>query len=73
MKVPPDMSDKLLLSSWGLPKPVLEKYQCLGVTRMFEWQAECLTLGKVLEGKNLVYSGKYLISFSCSYKFIFIN
>uniref|UniRef100_A0A4W4EB21 DNA polymerase theta n=1 Tax=Electrophorus electricus TaxID=8005 RepID=A0A4W4EB21_ELEEL len=59
--------DKLLLSSWGLPKPVLEKYQSLGVKQMFEWQAECLTLGKVLEGKNLVYSaptsaGKTLVS-----------
>ncbi|KAG9334256.1 hypothetical protein JZ751_008344, partial [Albula glossodonta] len=41
---------------WGLPKPILDRYRSLGVTRMFEWQAECLTLGKVLEGKNLVYS-----------------
>lgn len=57
MAVPTDQSDKLLLSSWGLPKPVLEKYQSLGVKQMFEWQAECLTLGKVLEGNNLVYSG----------------
>lgn len=55
---PADQLDKLLLSSWGLPKPVLEKYQSLGVHRMFEWQAECLTLDKVLEGQNLVYSGK---------------
>ncbi|XP_048838928.1 DNA polymerase theta [Brienomyrus brachyistius] len=67
MNIPPDKSDKLLLSSWGLPKPVLERYQCLGVTKMFEWQAECLTLGKVLEGKNLVYSaptsaGKTLVA-----------
>ncbi|XP_009293682.1 DNA polymerase theta [Danio rerio] len=64
---PADQLDKLLLSSWGLPKPVLEKYQSLGVHRMFEWQAECLTLGKVLEGQNLVYSaptsaGKTLVS-----------
>ncbi|XP_073680299.1 DNA polymerase theta [Garra rufa] len=64
---PADQLDKLLLSSWGLPKPVLEKYQSLGVQRMFEWQAECLTLGKVLEGQNLVYSaptsaGKTLVS-----------
>lgn len=57
MAIPSDQSDKLLLSSWGLPKPVLEKYQSLGVNKMFEWQAECLTLGKVLEGNNLVYSG----------------
>ncbi|KAK1788284.1 hypothetical protein P4O66_016732 [Electrophorus voltai] len=67
MAVPADQRDKLLLSSWGLPKPVLEKYQSLGVKQMFEWQAECLTLGKVLEGKNLVYSaptsaGKTLVS-----------
>ncbi|TSQ12710.1 DNA polymerase theta [Bagarius yarrelli] len=67
MAVPADQSDKLLLSSWGLPKPVLEKYQSLGVKRMFDWQAECLTLGKVLEGNNLVYSaptsaGKTLVS-----------
>ncbi|CAM4668380.1 unnamed protein product [Leuciscus chuanchicus] len=64
---PANQSDKLMLSSWGLPKPVLEKYQSLGVQRMFEWQAECLTLGKVLEGQNLVYSaptsaGKTLVS-----------
>lgn len=58
MAVPTEHSDRLLLSCWGLPKPVLEKYQSLGVKRMFEWQAECLMLGKVLEGKNLVYSGK---------------
>ncbi|XP_060747500.1 DNA polymerase theta isoform X2 [Tachysurus vachellii] len=67
MAIPADQADKLLLSSWGLPKPVLEKYQSLGVKQMFEWQAECLTLGKVLVGKNLVYSaptsaGKTLVS-----------
>ncbi|MGH0187478.1 UNVERIFIED_CONTAM: hypothetical protein FKN15_025297 [Acipenser sinensis] len=57
LAVPADQSEKLLLSSWGLPKTVLEKYKSLGVVRMFEWQAECLTQGRVLEGKNLVYSG----------------
>uniref|UniRef100_A0A3B4C9X6 DNA polymerase theta n=1 Tax=Pygocentrus nattereri TaxID=42514 RepID=A0A3B4C9X6_PYGNA len=67
MAIPADHSDQLLLSSWGLPKPVLEKYQSLGVKKMFEWQAECLILGKVLEGRNLVYSaptsaGKTLVS-----------
>nr|XP_012294203.1 uncharacterized protein LOC105707733 [Aotus nancymaae] len=49
--------DKLLLANWGLPKAVLEKYHSFGVKKMFEWQAECLLLGQVLEGKNLVYSG----------------
>ncbi|MGH0157782.1 UNVERIFIED_CONTAM: hypothetical protein FKN15_034396 [Acipenser sinensis] len=67
LAVPADQSEKLLLSSWGLPKTVLEKYKSLGVVRMFEWQAECLTLGRVLEGKNLVYSaptsaGKTLVA-----------
>lgn len=27
---------------------------------MFEWQAQCLTVGQVLQGGNLVYSGKKL-------------
>ncbi|XP_064321633.1 DNA polymerase theta isoform X1 [Phalacrocorax carbo] len=67
VNVPEDQADKLLLASWGLPKAVLEKYHSLGVVRMFEWQAECLMLGQVLEGKNLVYSaptsaGKTLVA-----------
>lgn len=69
---PADQLDKLLLSSWGLPKPVLEKYQSLGVHRMFEWQAECLTLDKVLEGQNLVYSGKKNTLLITNIVFIFI-
>uniref|UniRef100_A0A8D0DFQ0 DNA polymerase theta n=1 Tax=Sander lucioperca TaxID=283035 RepID=A0A8D0DFQ0_SANLU len=61
------VSEKLLLCSWGLPKPVLERYQKHGVTHMFEWQAQCLTVGQVLQGGNLVYSaptsaGKTLVS-----------
>ncbi|XP_009868767.1 PREDICTED: DNA polymerase theta-like, partial [Apaloderma vittatum] len=67
VNVPEDLADKLLLASWGLPKAVLEKYHSLGVVQMFEWQAECLMLGQVLEGKNLVYSaptsaGKTLVA-----------
>lgn len=27
---------------------------------MFEWQAQCLTVGQVLQGGNLVYSGEEL-------------
>lgn len=56
--VPDDNSDKLLLANWELPKTVLEKYHGLGVVRMFQWQAECLMADQVLEGRNLVYSGK---------------
>ncbi|CAM2097262.1 unnamed protein product [Caretta caretta] len=67
MNIPDDQADKLLLASWGLPEVVLEKYHSLGVVHMFEWQAECLMLGQVLEGKNLVYSaptsaGKTLVA-----------
>ncbi|XP_009699119.1 PREDICTED: DNA polymerase theta, partial [Cariama cristata] len=67
VNVPEDQADKLLLASWGLPQAVLEKYHSLGVVQMFEWQAECLMLGQVLEGKNLVYSaptsaGKTLVA-----------
>ncbi|KFO30714.1 DNA polymerase theta [Fukomys damarensis] len=65
--VPDDQADKLLLANWGLPKAVLQKYHSFGVKQMFEWQAECLLLGQVLEGKNLVYSaptsaGKTLVA-----------
>ncbi|XP_036304182.1 DNA polymerase theta isoform X1 [Pipistrellus kuhlii] len=65
--VPDDQIDKLLLANWGLPTAVLEKYHSFGVKKMFEWQAECLLLGEVLEGKNLVYSaptsaGKTLVA-----------
>ncbi|XP_040891156.1 DNA polymerase theta [Toxotes jaculatrix] len=64
---PSEQVEKLLLSSWGLPNPVLERYQKHGVTHMFEWQAQCLTVGQVLQGGNLVYSaptsaGKTLVS-----------
>ncbi|XP_016055399.1 PREDICTED: DNA polymerase theta [Miniopterus natalensis] len=65
--VPDDQIDKLLLANWGLPAAVLEKYHNFGVKKMFKWQAECLLLGQVLEGKNLVYSaptsaGKTLVA-----------
>ncbi|XP_036907433.1 DNA polymerase theta isoform X2 [Sturnira hondurensis] len=64
---PNDQVDKLLLANWGLPTAVLETYHSLGVKKMFKWQAECLLLGQVLEGKNLVYSaptsaGKTLVA-----------
>ncbi|XP_031727746.1 DNA polymerase theta isoform X1 [Anarrhichthys ocellatus] len=64
---PTGQAEKLLLCNWGLPKPVLERYQKHGVIRMFEWQAQCLAVGQVLQGGNLVYSaptsaGKTLVS-----------
>ena len=56
----PDLSspgNPLELSSWGLPPEVLRKYNELGITHMFEWQAECLRTGKVLTGGKLVSCG----------------
>ena len=43
----------LELSSWGLPPEVLRKYNEMGITHMFEWQAACLQTGKVLTGGEL--------------------
>nr|XP_057917242.1 DNA polymerase theta [Doryrhamphus excisus] len=67
LRAPNDQDDKLLLSNWGLPTPVLACYHKHKVTHMFDWQAQCLTLGQVLQGSNLVYSaptsaGKTLVS-----------
>lgn len=59
--------ERLQLRSWGLPDSVLKQYERNGVQSMFPWQAECLGVGKVLEGGNLVYSaptsaGKTLVA-----------
>ena len=53
-------SDRLKLESWGLPNAVLRKYLALGITSMFDWQAECLCTGQVL-GKKAI--NQYLILF----------
>lgn len=58
LRAPSEQDEKLLLSSWGLPKPVLQRYQKHRVTHMFDWQAQCLCVGQVLQGANLVYSGE---------------
>ena len=49
-----DNCDRLALSSWGLPEAVLQRYHDNHITRMFEWQAECLCTGNVL--------GKYYVT-----------
>ena len=59
--------NKLLLSNWGLPEIVLERYSERGIESMFEWQSECLSLPNVLTGGNLVFSaptsaGKTLVA-----------
>ncbi|XP_038044107.1 DNA polymerase theta-like [Patiria miniata] len=60
-------ADPLLLSSWGLPDQVLAQYHRRHITQMFPWQAQCLALGSILDGGNLVYSaptsaGKTLVA-----------
>ncbi|XP_046847579.1 DNA polymerase theta-like [Xenia sp. Carnegie-2017] len=48
--------DQCTLSSWGLPASILEQYDKIGIKTMFQWQAQCLRTGNVLNGGNLVYS-----------------
>ncbi len=47
-KADPQACDRLALSSWGLPDVVLQRYREHRITRMFDWQAECLCTGNVL-------------------------
>ena len=55
------------VSSWGLPSAVVDCYAKAGLTELFPWQVECLSLDGVLDGHNLVYSaptsaGKTLVA-----------
>ena len=42
--------DQCTLSSWGLPAGILEQYHKIGIKTMFQWQAQCLRTGNVLNG-----------------------
>ncbi|XP_048577953.1 DNA polymerase theta isoform X3 [Nematostella vectensis] len=53
---PNPSAQTLELASWGLPPAVLQRYHDIGITHMFQWQADCLCTGNVLQGGNLVYS-----------------
>ena len=58
---------RLSLSHWGLPEKVLKLYSDKGVTTMFQWQADCISMAGVLSGRNIIYSaptsaGKTLIA-----------
>ena len=46
--------DQCELSSWGLPDNILEQYKKIGIKTMFEWQAQCLRTGNVLNGGNVL-------------------
>ncbi|XP_055853276.1 DNA polymerase theta [Episyrphus balteatus] len=64
----PDLEDLKRISAWNLPKSVLKEYEKKRISKMFDWQIECLSNPKVLfEHCNLVYSaptsaGKTLVS-----------
>jgi hypothetical protein len=45
--------EKLLLSHWGLPKPVLAAFANKGLTELYPWQAAALECAAA--GNNLVY------------------
>jgi DNA polymerase theta len=60
-------NDPLSLKSWGLPKEALDKYESIGITKLFQWQVDALTTGRALSGGNLIYSaptsaGKTLVA-----------
>ena len=46
--------EKRLLSSWGLPDTVQKQYERSGITSMFQWQVECLSVGQVLEVLKMI-------------------
>ncbi|CAL1266804.1 unnamed protein product [Larinioides sclopetarius] len=55
------------LSQWGLPLSIVEAYKSRNISKMFQWQYECLCMRDVLDGRNLVFSaptsaGKTLVA-----------
>lgn len=61
------MADTMNLSEWGLPPLIISWFKKKGITKLFEWQVECLRKNDVLFGGNLVYSaptsaGKTLVA-----------
>ncbi|XP_042865844.1 DNA polymerase theta-like [Penaeus japonicus] len=43
-------------NSFDFASEVIDRYIKCGIQTMFPWQAECLSLPEVLDGRNLVYS-----------------
>ena len=51
--------DLTKLENWGIPPAIRDRYHETGVSSLFEWQIECLTLNNASafrNNTNLVYS-----------------
>jgi hypothetical protein len=50
--------DPLDISQWGVPLKVVDRYNAMGVSRLFTWQVDCLGIdnGKVLQGGELLFT-----------------
>lgn len=56
-------------SEWGIPGDVVDNYHSIGMTNLFPWQIDCLTVdnGAALNGRNLLFcaptsGGKTLVA-----------
>lgn len=51
-------SDPSALLKWGIPLRVVKRYASLGITKLFQWQIDCLGVddGNVLRGGTQIFS-----------------
>jgi len=60
--------DKETLGYWGVPKKVQKRFlKQAGISQLYPWQVECLSMPGIIEGGNLVYcaptsGGKTLVA-----------
>lgn len=70
--------DTLKIESWGLPPPVERWFEIKGLSKIFDWQRDCLETEGVLDGKNLIFSaptsaGKTMVADILMLKQVFEN
>jgi DNA polymerase theta len=63
----PELDVKSVFRDLGIPHEVCSAYEQLNLTKLYDWQAECLYETNVLRGNNLVYcaptsGGKTLVA-----------